>query len=81
MKSRSSIKSLWRNLAHRQQPDQDLEVGVWQARVLLQLPFDALEEEPVRSEEAAPRPLFLVVEPAGVAHVTIPGEIVELSTR
>ena len=63
------------------QPDQDLEVGVRQPGVLLHLPLDALEEEAVRGEEAAPRPLLLVVEPAGVVHVTHPQEIVELSSR
>ena len=39
-------------------------------RVLLQLALDALEEQAVRGEEAAPGVLLLVVEPAGVVHVT-----------
>jgi hypothetical protein len=52
------------------QPHEDLEVGVRQAGVLLQLALDALEEQAVRGEEAAPGVLLLVVEPAGVVHVT-----------
>jgi hypothetical protein len=78
MRATAWLSLLRDELAHPQgpvrglgEPHQDLEVGVRQPGLGLQLSLDAVEEQPVGGQKAAPGPLLLAVEPAGVIHVTL----------